>query len=51
MKILNLIYSLIVGVLTSFLSRRHLKHHKAVGLAMAVSSYLLSQKFLKMDPS
>ena len=48
-KILNLIYSFIVGVLTGFISKKYFRYNKVIGIVMALSSYSASKKFLSTD--
>ena len=48
-KILNLIYSLIAGVLSARTTRRFISQHKLVGILIAVISYAISRKFLRIN--
>ena len=47
-KTLNIVYSLIIGLLTSKLASK-LPKSKAIGLVLAVLSYLTNRKFLKLE--
>lgn len=49
MRALNFIYSVIVCVLSSFISKKHFKHHKIIGIIMGLLSYLGSKNFIKTD--
>jgi F0F1-type ATP synthase assembly protein I len=42
--ILNLIYSILVGVLSGFLTKKHSKHSKIIGLLLALTSYMVGKK-------
>ena len=46
LKTLNLIYSLIVGILTSRLASKKLPTHKLLGFFMALLSFATSRRFL-----
>jgi hypothetical protein len=46
-KILNLIYSLIVGILSACVSRKYTKYHRNLGILMGVMSYITGKSFLQ----
>ena len=48
LKTLNLIYSLIVGILTSRLASK-IPRGKIIGMVTAIISYLVSRKFLQIN--
>ncbi len=48
-RALNFIYSVIVCVLSSFISKNHFKHHKIIGVVMGLLSYLGSKNFIRSD--
>ena len=46
---MNLIYSILVGVLSGVLTKKHLKYSKAIGLLIGLTSYLISKKASKVS--
>lgn len=48
-KVLNMIYSLIVGILSSKTTKKFFKYHRALGIALACLSYIAGRKFLKIN--
>jgi hypothetical protein len=48
-KALNLLYSLIVSLVSNVATRKFTKYHKIVGLVMGLISFILCRKFLKID--
>lgn len=47
--ILNLVYSILVGVLSGVLTKQYLKYSKTIGLLIAVSSFLVNKKASKIS--
>jgi hypothetical protein len=45
-RLLNIVYSLIVGVLSSSLTKRLTKAHKVFGMAVALVSFLYSRRII-----
>lgn len=46
-KILNFIYSFIVGILSACVSSKYAKYHRTLGILMALMSYITGQSFLQ----
>lgn len=49
LKTLNFIYSMIVGVLTSSLSKNYTKYNRLIGILVSLLSYLINRKFIKIE--
>lgn len=43
-QVLNMIYSILVGVLSVVLAKRHFKHAKMVGLLVSLSSFIVGRQ-------
>ncbi len=43
-NILNIIYAMVIGLLTNFICQNHSKKARKIGLAMSIGSYLLIRK-------
>ncbi len=43
-QVLNLIYSILVGVLSGVLAKRHFKHAKIVGLLVSLGSFIIGRQ-------
>lgn len=48
-KVLNMIYSLIVGILSAKTTKKFFKYHRVLGIILACLSYFASRKFLKIN--
>lgn len=46
---MNFIYSLIVAVLSGFITKKYIKHSKLFGALMGLVSYVGSKQFIKTD--
>ena len=49
-KLLNILYSLIVGLLSGVVFRPYLKYGKVLGIMIGLSSFLSSKHFLINNP-
>lgn len=43
-QVLNLIYSILVGVLSGVLAKRHFKHAKTVGVLVSLGSFIIGRQ-------
>jgi len=48
-KGINLVYSIVIGIVVMFLSKRYFKYGKTLGMVMALSTYITCRKMITKD--
>lgn len=48
-KILNVLYSILIGIITGVATRNYIKYHKIIGVVFGILFFILNKKLLKSD--